>query len=163
MINRTIRQLLAALLAAASTGAHTEPNWHVLGSFSKSVVERKGTMSEYTYTSGYTLLRRGTEICGEWYDWSSKHMREVLVVGRIQGNTLEVKECSDQAESCELNSADEGRRLQLSITATALEDRTTSAARTTLRYRKHKSTASVWETNMPLVAPTFFASCNRDG
>ena len=163
MLNRTLRHLLPALLAAVTTVAHTQPKWQVLGSFSRSVVERKGTTSEYAYTTGYTLLRRGTEVCGEWYEWSSKHMREGLLVGRIRGNTLEVKGCSDQAESCALTSADEGRRLQLWVTASALEDRTTSAAGTTFRYRKHKPTTALWETNMPLVAPEFFASCNRDG
>lgn len=163
MLNRILRHMLPALLVAVTTVAHTQPKWQVLGSFSKSVVERKGTMSEYAYTTGYTLLRRGNEVCGEWYEWSSKHMREGLLVGRIRGDTLEMKRCPDQAESCESSSTDEGHRLLFRVAALALEDRATSAARPAMRYRRTKSTAALWETNMPMVAPAFFASCNRDG
>ena len=163
MLHRILRYLLPALFAAATGVAHSQPEWRVLGSFSTSIVQRKGTASEFTHTTGYTLLRRGTEVCGEWYEWSSTHMREGLLVGRIHGNMLEMRQCPDQAEACAMNTLDDEGRLQFRVTTLALEDGFTSAVGATARYRKHKPTAGLWETNMPLIAPAFFASCKRDG
>jgi len=163
MPNRILRHLLPALLAAVTTVTNSQPQWRVLGSYSMSVVQQKGTTSEFTHTTGYTLLRRGTEVCGEWYEWSSTHMREGLLVGRIHGNTLEVKQCTDQAETCAMNTTNDEGRLQFRITTQALEESVTSAVGATSRYKKHNSTAALWETGMPQAAPAFFASCKRDG
>ena len=148
---------IGALTALAATG---QAETAFTGSFSATTITNAGKASEFVHTSGYTLVQRGTQVCGEWYEWTSKHMREGLVQGQVKNGILELAVCSDQEAECTFAVPLE-KPQRFKVTKRALELLISPASGNSIRYMRDKPTEAFWETNMPSIAPKFFEACKR--